>query len=71
MEVRHETFRDPRFVELLRRHDVGLVVADTAGRWPFLEDVTSDFVAVAGVRAEHAGPPRVASSSQRVRTREG
>ena len=44
IEVRHETFRDPRFVELLRRHDVGLVVADTAGRWPLLEDVTSDFV---------------------------
>ena len=30
--------------KLLRRHDVGLVVADTAGRWPLLEDVTSDFV---------------------------
>jgi uncharacterized protein YecE (DUF72 family) len=46
LEVRHESFRDPRFVALLRRHRIGLVVADTAGRWPFLEDVTADFVYV-------------------------
>jgi uncharacterized protein YecE (DUF72 family) len=46
LEVRHESFRDPRFVALLRRHRIGLVVADTAGRWPFIEDVTADFVYV-------------------------
>jgi uncharacterized protein YecE (DUF72 family) len=46
MEVRHDSFKDPRFVELLREHDVGLVVADTAGKWPFMEDVTSNFVYV-------------------------
>jgi uncharacterized protein YecE (DUF72 family) len=44
LEVRHSTFETPAFVELLRRHDIALVVADTAGKWPFLEDVTSDFV---------------------------
>jgi len=44
IEIRHPSFIDPTFVELLRRHDVGLVVADTAGKWPLLEDVTSDFV---------------------------
>jgi len=44
LEVRHESFRDPAFVELLREHDIALVVADTAGRWPLLEDVTADFV---------------------------
>ena len=44
LEVRHESFRDPAFVELLRAHDIALVVADTAGRWPLLEDVTADFV---------------------------
>ena len=32
--------RDPGFVELLRPHDVALVVADTAGKWPKLDDVT-------------------------------
>jgi uncharacterized protein YecE (DUF72 family) len=44
VEIRHESFRDDAFVRLLRRHDIALVVADTAGRWPLLEDVTSDFV---------------------------
>jgi uncharacterized protein YecE (DUF72 family) len=46
LEVRSPTFETPELVELLRRQDVGLVVADTAGRWPFLKDVTSDFVYV-------------------------
>jgi uncharacterized protein YecE (DUF72 family) len=46
MEVRHPTFEDPRFIDLLRKHDIALVVADTAGKWPFLEDLTSDFVYV-------------------------
>ncbi|PZQ12864.1 MAG: DUF72 domain-containing protein [Rhodanobacter denitrificans] len=44
LEVRHESFRDPDFIALLRRHRVALVVADTAGRWPYLEDVTAGFV---------------------------
>jgi uncharacterized protein YecE (DUF72 family) len=46
LEVRHQTFVTPELVDLLRRHDVALVVADTAGKWPHLEDVTSDFVYV-------------------------
>ncbi|MDQ3152058.1 MAG: DUF72 domain-containing protein [Actinomycetota bacterium] len=46
VEVRHPSFRDPAFVELLRAHDVALVVADTAGTWPYLEDVTASFVYV-------------------------
>ena len=29
---------------MLRRHRIALVVADTAGRWPLLEDLTADFV---------------------------
>ena len=44
IEIRHESFIDPAFVKLLRRHKVALVVADTAGKWPFLEDVTADFI---------------------------
>jgi uncharacterized protein YecE (DUF72 family) len=44
VEVRHETFRDPAFARLLRRHGIALVVAETAGRWPMLEDVTAKFV---------------------------
>jgi uncharacterized protein YecE (DUF72 family) len=46
LEVRSETFVDPQFVALLRRHRVALVVADTAGKWPYAEDVTADFVYV-------------------------
>jgi uncharacterized protein YecE (DUF72 family) len=44
IEIRHDSFRDPAFIDQLRRHRIGLVVADTAGRWPLLEDVTADFV---------------------------
>lgn len=44
VEIRHETFRDPAFIKLLRKYNVALVVADTAGKWPLLEDVTADFV---------------------------
>lgn len=44
VEIRHDSFRDDAFIRLLRRHNIGLVVADTAGRWPLLEDVTADFV---------------------------
>ena len=44
LEVRHASFIDPAFVALLREHHVALVVADTAGKWPLAEDVTSDFV---------------------------
>jgi uncharacterized protein YecE (DUF72 family) len=46
VEVRHRTFEDARFVELLRDHGVALVVADTAGKWPLMEDLTADFVYV-------------------------
>jgi uncharacterized protein YecE (DUF72 family) len=44
MEIRHESFLDESFVVLLRRYQVALVVADTANKWPYREDVTSDFV---------------------------
>jgi uncharacterized protein YecE (DUF72 family) len=46
LEVRHESFRGPEFVELLRKHRIALCVADTAGKWPFMEDVTADFIYV-------------------------
>ena len=46
LEVRHRSFATPELIELLREQDVALVVADTAGRWPFLTDVTADFVYV-------------------------
>jgi uncharacterized protein YecE (DUF72 family) len=46
LEIRHKSFVTPAFVDLLREHAVSLVVADTAGRWPLLRDVTADLVYV-------------------------
>jgi uncharacterized protein YecE (DUF72 family) len=46
VEIRHSSFVDPDFIALLRRHKIALVVADTAGKWPLIEDVTGDFVYV-------------------------
>ena len=45
LEIRHETFRDPAFITLLRKYKVALVCADTP-EWPRLADVTADFVYV-------------------------
>jgi uncharacterized protein YecE (DUF72 family) len=46
LEVRHDSFKTRDFPDLLREHAVALVVADTAGRWPLLRDVTADLVYV-------------------------
>ncbi len=46
VEVRHETFRTTEFYELLRRQRIALVVADSPGRWPFIEEITTDFMYV-------------------------
>jgi uncharacterized protein YecE (DUF72 family) len=43
VEIRHQSFLDPAFVALLRRHQVALVFADSVA-WPYTEDVTADFV---------------------------
>jgi uncharacterized protein YecE (DUF72 family) len=46
LEIRHPSFMTADFVRLLRKHGIGLVVADTAGKWPKMFHVTSDFVYV-------------------------
>jgi uncharacterized protein YecE (DUF72 family) len=46
IEVRHESFRSPAFYELLREHRIGLVMADNPGRWPIIEELTTDFMYV-------------------------
>jgi uncharacterized protein YecE (DUF72 family) len=43
IEIRHESFRNAEFVELLRKYRVALVCADTV-EWPRLMDLTSDFI---------------------------
>ncbi|MCZ4584688.1 DUF72 domain-containing protein [Rhodococcus opacus] len=44
LEVRHPSFDTEEARKLLRAHDVAFVVADTAGRYPYVEAATSDFV---------------------------
>lgn len=46
LEVRHPSFQTDEAVELLREKDVAFVVADTAGRYPFVDAPTSDFMYV-------------------------
>jgi len=43
VEIRHESFRDPAFIDILRENRIALVCADTV-KWPRLMDVTADFV---------------------------
>jgi uncharacterized protein YecE (DUF72 family) len=43
VEVRHESFRDPAFAALARKHGVAIVYADS-DEHPAIADVTGDFV---------------------------
>jgi uncharacterized protein YecE (DUF72 family) len=43
LEVRHPSFVDARYIELLREHGVASCVADSAGLYPLIEDLTADF----------------------------
>lgn len=44
LEFRSPTFAVPEAYEVMGRHRVACVLADTAGRWPMVEQVTSDFM---------------------------
>ena len=46
IEVRHDSFRNPDFIALLREHNIALVVAETAKQWLMLQDTSADFVYV-------------------------
>ena len=46
MEIRHESFLDQDFIQLLREHNCSLVIAETAKRFPMPQDITADFVYV-------------------------
>ncbi len=43
LEFRSTTFADDAAYEILRRHGVACVLADTAGKWPRVDEVTADF----------------------------
>lgn len=44
VEIRHDSFKDPAFLKLLRRYNIALVIAETARRWPMMLDITADFI---------------------------
>ena len=46
LEIRHSSFMIPEFFQLLREYNVAFVFADTAGKWPYAEDLTADFIYV-------------------------
>ncbi|WP_082897660.1 DUF72 domain-containing protein [Rhodococcus sp. EPR-157] len=46
LEVRHPSFDTPEAIQVLRQHDIAFVVADSAGRYPFVDTPTSDFMYV-------------------------
>ncbi len=43
IEPRSQSFDDPRFAAQLERHGVAAVLGDSAGRWPVIDWVTTDF----------------------------
>jgi uncharacterized protein YecE (DUF72 family) len=43
IEIRHDSFRTAAFIDLLRKHRIALVCADTV-EWPLLMDLTADFI---------------------------
>lgn len=44
LEVRHPSFLVPQFFDLLGEQKIAFVIADTAGKWPYAEELTADFV---------------------------
>lgn len=72
VEVRHESFRVPEFAALLRRHRVGLIIADHA-EYPMLADVTADFAYLRLQTGSDTEPrcydePRMSAWADRIRT---
>lgn len=46
IEVRHQSFVDSAFVPILREFGVAAVLADTAGKWPMINEISADFMYV-------------------------
>lgn len=49
VEVRHESFNEPSFIELLREQRIALMIGETSGQWR---------------DADPACPPRCAATAQ-------
>ncbi|MCS7163997.1 MAG: DUF72 domain-containing protein [Thermodesulfovibrio sp.] len=46
IEVRNKTFIDDNFFEVLKMNNIAFCIADSAGRFPYHEEVTADFIYV-------------------------
>ncbi|MCX8034345.1 MAG: DUF72 domain-containing protein [Thermodesulfovibrio sp.] len=44
IEVRNKTFIDDRFFQILQKENIAFCIADSAGRYPYHEAITTDFV---------------------------
>ncbi|GAA3632067.1 DUF72 domain-containing protein [Microlunatus ginsengisoli] len=43
LEVRHDSFRTPELISVLREHRIALVLADNPGNWPVMDETTTSF----------------------------
>ena len=44
IEIRNDSFLDASFIDLLMEYNAALVIAETARKWPMIEDITADFI---------------------------
>jgi uncharacterized protein YecE (DUF72 family) len=44
LEVRHQSLASADAIALAREHGIAVVIADTAGKWPMIDELTADFV---------------------------
>jgi uncharacterized protein YecE (DUF72 family) len=44
LEIRHPSWVDSKAFEILQRHNVALCLSDTAGKYPYHEEITADFL---------------------------
>jgi uncharacterized protein YecE (DUF72 family) len=44
VEIRHPSFLNLEFFALLREYQIAFVIADTAGKWPYAEELTANLV---------------------------
>lgn len=58
VEVRHDSYRTAEFLALCREHGVAVVCADTAGRWPWIDEPVSElgYFRLHGSRELYASP---------------
>jgi uncharacterized protein YecE (DUF72 family) len=70
-EVRHPSFLDPAFYELLRTRDAAFVIADSAGKFVRADEVTATFVSARSCPLSLASAPPAARPTRRARGRDG